>query len=152
MASPPQSPAPRVRNPRTQRLHHREALWQIGLPVVLACLAVIALMGLTVFVTDVSTRSVFADVSLILLILPAAVGALVALALVAGACVGVWYVLREVPFLFKQAQDFMKLIADYTRQVAGRITGSLMSVQSAASAAQKTLADVRSTFTFRRRR
>jgi hypothetical protein len=121
------------------------------LPVALACLAAVTFMGLTIAVAGISTRSVLADVSLILLILPMIAAALVVLAVLIGACIGLWYSLREMPYLFKQAQDFFEMVAGYAKQVTGRITSSLLSLQSTVLAVQKSVADLKSLFVFGRR-
>jgi hypothetical protein len=66
-----------------------------------------------------------ADVSLIFMImLYGGAGLLILLVLVA-LCVAAWYGLRELPFLFKRAQDFLWIVAmnarTATRQVDNRV-------------------------------
>src|SRR3990172_796046 len=143
-------PAPRVRDPRTQALHRREVVWQIALPFGLAPGPAVALMVLAASPAGYPSRWAFADVSLIFLIIPAAMWGLVLLAVIIGASVGVWYLRRELPYLFKQAQDYLALVVSYTQIGAGRVAGGVMSVQAFIAAIQKTLDDIRSIFTFRR--
>ena len=145
-------PAPKVRNVRTQASHRREVLWQIAVPSGLAAVAAVAWMILVASPQGYESRSALADVSVIFLIIPAAMWGVALLALLVGMCVGAWYLLRELPYLFKQAQDYAALAAHYAKVGTGRVAGGVMSVQSFVAAVQKTLDDIRSLFTFRRRR
>jgi len=138
----------KVRNPYTQAKIRREVLWQIILPVSLAVILMLTLMTLTITSTSAPARSPLADVSLMFLIIPAALWGLVLLALVAGLCVGVIYALRELPPLFKQAQDFMALVAAHTIKYAARVIDGVYSVRSVSGSVQQTLAKIRSAFNF----
>jgi len=144
-------PAPKVRNVRTQASHRREAIWQIAVPSGLAAVAAVTLMVLVASPQGYEARSALADVSVIFLIIPAAMWGVALLVLLVGMCVGVWYLRRELPYLFKQAQDYAALAAHYAKVGSGRVAGSVMSVQSFVAAVQKTLDDIRSLFNFRRR-
>lgn len=116
----------RRRNPHTQALIRRETFWQVFLPLIVALLLAVGAMVLVVMSTVVPVQtSALADVSLMFLILLAAGGGLVILALFVGLCVLVWYGLRELPFLFRRVQDFMWMLAmnvkSATRQVDSRV-------------------------------
>lgn len=121
-------PALRRRNPRTQDAFRREVFWQIGLPLGLALAALAGTMALVALnaAAPVGTGAL-ADVSLIFLIVLAAGGGLVALGLLAGMIYGAAYLLRESPFWFKRAQDFVWDVAglarSMTRQVDDRVVG-----------------------------
>mgnify|MGYP001412358935 CR=1 FL=1 len=132
------SPLPKVRNPRTAALIRREVLWQITLPVGMALAVTVALMVLVVLGTAAPARTgALADVSLMLLIVIAFSLGLALLAVLAALVYGVMYLLRESPFWFKRAQDFLWGIAGQaqamTRQVDNRIVGVHLSAAALAS-------------------
>jgi len=145
MATPAPPPAPKVRNPRTQALHRREAFWQILLPLALAIAAALTLM---VFVglgaAALARTSALADVSLMFLILIAGVGGLAGLALLAGLNFGIGYALRELPYLFKRAQDVARRVEFHTKRIAAPLAEGVLSVESIVAAAQRAAASLRS--------
>jgi hypothetical protein len=124
MALEPQ--LPKIRNARTQAVIARETFWQITVPIAAAVIVVAALVVLVIMSTVVPVRTgAIADVSLIFMImLYGGAGLLILLVLVA-LCVAAWYGLRELPFLFKRAQDFLWIVAmnarTATRQVDNRV-------------------------------
>jgi hypothetical protein len=140
-------PAPRPRNPETHARLRREAWWQIYIPLGVTVLALLSVMGLTVFVASLPTRSVWADVSLMYLIIFAAIGSLVVLVLLAGICVGLWYGLRELPGYFKIIQDFMHLVAVRAAELSQKVAGIFIAPHAYISAAQKTVESTRSIIT-----
>ena len=87
------------RNPKTHAEHRREAFWQItfplviGIPLLLAAVAVI-IISATQPVTDVGR---WADVSLMWLILPSLIFALILLVLLIGFVYLISYLLRLIP-------------------------------------------------------
>jgi hypothetical protein len=141
-------PTPKIRNPRTQALIRREVFWQIILPLSLAVILTLTLMGMIVAQRADPVRSPLADVSLIFLIIPVALWGLVFLVLTVGLCVGVIYALRELPPLFKQAQDFMAQVAGETNKYAAKVIDGVYSVRSFGGSAQRAIAKIRSAFTF----
>lgn len=143
-----QPPAPKIRNPQTHARFRHEVLWQIALPVVLAVILTLTLMGLTLTSTNAPTRSPLADVSVIFLILPTALWGLVLLALIIALCVGIFYALRELPPLFKQAQDFMIRVAAETNKYTAEVINGVYSARSFAGAAREAVAKIRSAFSF----
>ena len=141
------SPSPRARNRSTQALNRRDTFWQIALPLGAAIVVAVALMALVIAGTAAPARtSALADVSLMLLILMGGVGGLLLLALVTGVCVGVGLVLRELPYLFKRAQDFAALVAYHTRRVTAPLNQGVLSVGSLAAAVRQAVVSVRSIF------
>lgn len=146
MTQPEKPRPPKVRNPHTQALNRRESLWQIAAPLAVAVVAAVTLMALAASPAGARSRSAFADVSLILLIVPAAVAGLALLALLCGLGVGVWYARRELPYLFKQAQDILWRVAQETKTYSGRVAHRVMAVHALNAAARAVLADLRSLF------
>ena len=128
--STPYSPfePPRVRNARTQAIIQRETLWQIFAPFGVAVVLVIVILGLTIAGTVVPAQtSGLADVSLMFLILLWGTIGFVILALLVALGVGLYFLLRELPYWLKRVQDFFWLVAGHaksiTRQVDNRIVG-----------------------------
>ncbi len=150
MATPP-APRPRPRNPETQARLRRDVLWQIYLPLGLAVLALLVVMGLTIFVAGMPTRSAWADVSTMYLIIFAAIGGVVVLVLLAGLCAALWYLLRELPGYFKIVQDFMRLVAAQVAEISQKVAGVFITPRAYIAGAQKTVARARSTIAFRRK-
>ncbi len=150
MATPP-APRPRPRNPETQARLRRDVLWQIYLPLGLAVLALLVVMGLTIFVAGMPTRSAWADVSTMYLIIFAAIGGVAVLALLAGLCAALWYLLRELPGYFKIVQDFMRLVAAQVAEISQKVAGVFITPRAYIAGAQKTVARARSTIAFRRK-
>jgi hypothetical protein len=147
VAHPSQPLAPKVRNPRTQALNRRETFWQIALPLGAASVVAVALMVLAIVGTAAPIRtSALADVSLMFLILIAATGGVVGLVLIVGLCWGVAYALRELPYLFKRAQDFTALVAYHTKRVTTPLNESVLSVGSLVAAVRQAVISVRSLF------
>ena len=152
MAYSTQSPSPRARNRSAQALNRRESFWQILFPMALGLAAALTLMTLIVVGTVAGglapvQTSAFADVSLMLLITIAGAGGALILALVVGLCVGVGLALRELPYLFKRAQDFAALVAYHTRRVTAPLNQSVLSVGSLVAAVRQAVVSVRSIFT-----
>jgi len=143
---PTKPPLPKVRNPRTRARMRRDVIWQIALPLGLFTLLMIVLAVLVVLPVGANSRSALADVSLTFLIIPTAIVGLVIFALLAGLCFGMVYVLRELPYLFKRAQDIVALAADQVKRASKRAAEVVLSTQSFAAGASKTADNLRSTF------
>lgn len=131
-------PKPKIRNPHTQARIRRDVFWQIGLPLAMVLLVLVSAGVWVVLPQGAATRSPIADVSLVMLICPASLLALVTLALVGGLCFGMFYALRELPFLLKRAQDVMVLVVYYTQKYAGRVANVFLSTRAGLAAGQKT--------------
>ena len=141
---------PKPRNLRTQALNRRESLWQIYVPLGLAIAVVVTFMAITIisaYSAPSLTHLVWADVSLIYLIIWAGMGSLLVLGLLVGLCIGLWYALRELPPYFKMAQDFVQLVAVRTAEISKQIASVFIRPRASAAAAQKALASVRSIIT-----
>jgi hypothetical protein len=93
---------------------------------------------------------VWADISLIFLIIPTGLMGLVVLALVAGLVYGLMIVLRELPYYAKKAQDFVALATYRVSMVANKISNVILSMRSFWAGVRKAAADVRSILPARR--
>src|SRR5689334_1682464 len=143
-----QPPVPKARNPRTQAQIRREVFWQIALPMGLAAILTLTLAGVMVAQRYAPVRSPLANVSVMFLIIPTALWGLVLLALIVAVCVGLFYALRELPPLFKQAQDFMAQVAAETNKYAAQAIDGVYSVRSFSDSVRQALAKIRSAFNF----
>lgn len=138
MTAPDPLSKPKIRNPHTQTRIRRDVFWQIGLPLAVVLLGLVSAGVWVSLPQGAPTRSPIADVSLIFLILPASLVALITLAIISGLCVGMIYVLRELPFLFKRAQDIMLLVTYYTQKYAAQVANVFLSTRASLAAGQKT--------------
>jgi hypothetical protein len=147
-AAPPSAPRiPRVRNPRTQALIRRDSLWQIFLPVALALVGVVVLGVLVVAPVGAGTRSAWADVSLIFLLIPTMMlFGLIVLALLAGLVVAVYYGLRELPFVARLGQEYVALAAVWVKTGAGKASDVVLSIRSFTAGVRRAAKDVRNLF------
>jgi len=143
-----QPPAPKISNPHTRARFRHEVLWQIALPLALGVILTLTFMGLTITSTAVPTRSALADLSVIFLIIPVALWGIVGLALIIAVCVGIVYALRELPPLFKQAQDFMIRVAAETDKYTAQVIDGVYLARSVAGSAREAVAKIRSAFSF----
>jgi hypothetical protein len=148
------SEKPKPRNLQTQALNRRESLWQIYLPLGAVVLAALVCMGFTIasaYGAELIRHRPWADVSLIYLIVFAAVGVFPVLALMVALCVGAWYVLRELPAYFKMAQDFMRRVADRATEISRQVANVFIAPRASAAAAQEALKRTRSIILPRRK-
>jgi hypothetical protein len=137
---------PRVRNPRTQAKNRRDMIWQIAVPLGVAVVAALVPMVLLILPGGAPVRSVWADVSLIFLIIPTAFFGLVLLALVGALIFAAGYGLRELPFLFKRAQDFVALASYRVQAGADKASGVFLSIRSFTAGVRRAAKDVRGWF------
>lgn len=153
MSQPPPAgsmPGARLRNQRTAALMRRDVIWQIGLPLGVAIVIVLVLAGLLIAPVGAPVRSVWADISLIFLIIPTGLAALVLLALIVGLAYLMFRLLRELPFYAKQAQDFVALATYRINNVAAKIANVVLSIRSFWAGVRKAAAEVRAYLPARR--
>lgn len=133
----------KIRNQRTAALIRRDVIWQIALPLGLAALIVLVIAGLLIAPVGAPVRSVWADISLIFLIIPTGLMSLIVLALIIALAIGVFMLLRELPYYAKKAQDFVALATYRVSLVATKITNVILSIRSFVAGVRKAAADVR---------
>jgi hypothetical protein len=153
MAYQPKSAPPnsvRLRNQRTAALIRRDVIWQIGLPLALAGLIVLVLVVLLILPVGAPVRSVWADISLIFLIIPTGLMGLIVLALFAALVYGLLIVLRELPYYAKKAQDFVALATYRVNMIAAKIANIILSIRSFMAGVRRTAANVRAILPARR--
>lgn len=122
------SPLPE-RNPETHRAHRREVLLQITLPLVIGVIIVLVLAVLAALGAP-GNVSRWADVSLIWLIIPMLLVALIFLVVFGGLAFGVFYLIRLIPGYARQVQDFFTLVGAKVKQGSDMAVEPVLRVQS----------------------
>jgi uncharacterized membrane protein SirB2 len=120
------------RNPKTHALHRREVFWQITVPLVVGILVLLAGVGAIVFftiqpVTDVGR---WASVSLIWLILPSLIIALLFLALLAGLIYLVSFMAHRIPHYTLIIQLYVQQAKDKIGQLLNLSTEPILRINS----------------------
>ena len=100
------------RNPATHAVHRREVFWQITFPLIIVLTIVLGLTGGVIYagVIGLGEVSRWADVSLIWLLLPALVVALLMLLMLVGMVMLVAKLLGVLPGYARLVQDFVNLL------------------------------------------
>lgn len=139
--SSPFPPLPRPRNRHTEAMHKRETFWQIYTPMFMALLLAIVACGLPVLgamgAGGFIFNRVWADVSLIFLLLQAGAFALPLLIVFGGLVYGVWFVIGKLPPYCKIAQDYVALAAARVKQALTYIEKPILQSKAAAAGAEK---------------
>jgi hypothetical protein len=123
----PSKQAPR--NPRTRAAHRREVFWQIAIPFTIGVIIIIGLaVGLGLL--GVGSTSRWSDISMIWLLLPLLVLALIPIALLMGMIYGLMRVLQALPVYAFQAQNAVAQLAAGVRRVADQSVEPFLRVKS----------------------
>jgi hypothetical protein len=147
-------PAPGARRPRNPHTHaqiRRDTWLQIVAPLVLATLVLIVLMVLIIAPGGAPVRSPLADVALILLIMPALLIGLIALAVIAGLTYVLYLGITRLPPYFKIAQDYVALAAGRIQGVIQKASNAVISTRGLIAAAQRAVTDLGTLLPFQRR-
>lgn len=123
------------------RRHQSQRFWQILLPVILGGLVVVAVIVLVILTAaggdPVGQVSIWADTSLIWLILPALLFAVIVLLIIGGMIYLLTKLLRIIPTYSTIAQDFVGKVAEGVRNVADKIASPFIAVKGAEAATGK---------------
>ena len=127
------------RNPRTHAEHRREVFWQITVPLLVGILLLLAavagvILGATKPVSDVGR---WADVSLVWLILPTLVFALLFLIILIGLVYGITKLLGIMPRIARQVQVYFELAREKVRQFTNIIVEPFLKAHSLSAAARQ---------------
>jgi hypothetical protein len=109
------------RNPLTSVRHRREVFWQITFPVV-AFVVILLVLAIMTLGLSAYQASVWADISVIFLIIPALLMAFIAMILLAGGVYLIAMLLQILPFHFFRAQNGLFRL----RLQVGRLTDMLV--------------------------
>jgi len=110
------SPLP-GRNPLTHKAHGRQVLWQITLPIALGMVVVLVLAVLAGMASE-ANASLWADISVIFLLIPTMLVALLFLLLFAGLIYALVRILQILPRYALIAQNFVYKVEGRARSGA----------------------------------
>jgi hypothetical protein len=127
------------RNPVTHRLHRRDLVRQIYLPLGVVLAGVVALIVLAILaglgvVGSPAGASAWADVSLIFLIVIALAMGLAPLVIFGGLVYGLSYALRYLPGYARKAQEFLTRLNFTVHEVADKLARPVVAVESGSAA------------------
>lgn len=129
MSYPPQGDRPLPVNPDTKARHRREVWWQIFLPFIIGVILIGGLvLGITF--TGVGDTSVWADVSLIWVIIPLLFMALIPLVILVAIVVGLTWLIQNTPPYAFQVQAAFDTVQTAVRQFTDRATEPVLRFHS----------------------
>jgi hypothetical protein len=124
-----QPPVLPERNPKTYKAHNREVFYQITLPLVFGIVTALLLAVLATQATA-SKVSTWADISLIMMIIPTMIVALLFLVLTAGTIYLMVKLLPLIPPYARFAQDWFVYIAFRVRFAADKSVEPFLRIHS----------------------
>ncbi len=118
------------RNPATRAAHQRQVLWQITAPFVAGMLVILALVVLTIMSAfgGGAVVSRWADISLIWLILPNLVFALILTLLVAALIYGLVKLIGVLPEVTFDIQEFLAIMQARIKAIADSLARPVIQV------------------------
>jgi len=127
------SPRPaQIRNPVTRRLHQKEMLWQVTVPMLIGTVILLALAGLAVGLAPGDAQR-WADISMIWLIIPAMFLAVLSLFLLAGSIYGIMRLILVLPRYSYQALGWLLLLGLNLRRLSDRLVEPFLRVHMASA-------------------
>jgi len=114
----------------TIKLHRRQFFWQIILPL-LVTLALLVTGGVSIAIGGASQARLWADISIIWLIIPALILALLGLVLLGFLVYAIARLLKAMPRFTAQVQDIAKKVSTGSRKVADETIKPILWVQQA---------------------
>lgn len=120
------------RNPATHAVHRREVFWQITFPLIIVLTIILGLTGGVIYagVIGLGEVSRWADVSLIWLLLPALVVALLMLLMLVGMVMLVAKLLGVLPGYARLVQDFVNLLRNRVKLISEKSVEPLLRLHS----------------------
>jgi hypothetical protein len=119
------------RNPITHKIHRKEVFWQISFPMILGSLLVIGLAVITILsATRGGSLRQSADTSLVFLILPIMLMAILPLIIFAGLAYGVIMLNKILPAYALKFQDAMIKVRDGVRAGADKAVEPVLRFKS----------------------
>jgi hypothetical protein len=119
------------RNPITHRNHRKEVFWQITFPLIIGISVILGLAVWTIMATatggDISQT---ANTSLVFLILPTMLLAIIPLALFAGMAYGVIWLNKKLPANMRRVQDAFIRVRDGVKTGADKLVEPIIRFRS----------------------
>lgn len=120
---------PERRNLVTKRIHGRQVLWQVAVPIVIGSILVVVLAVMVGF-SGTEEINVWADISLILMLVPVIVVSLLFLAVFLAANYGLLSLLRVLPIYTFRAQEFLTGVVRIVRRASDLAAEPIIRSQS----------------------
>jgi len=117
-----------TRNPDTHESHRREVFWQITFPVILGALILLTFSVLTITLS-VGNKSVWADISLIWLIIPALFFSFLVLLLLIGGAYAVIKLIEVLPLYARRLHIWLVLFGLKVGQVGDAAVKPFVKIQ-----------------------
>ena len=127
----------RERNPITHQRHRREVLWQITVPVGIFALALLALAILVVVQASAGQASVWADISLMWMIIPAFIITLILFVFLAACVYLVVLMIGVLPYYFLRAHEWLILVGGRMEDIQDRLIEPFLRIRSALALLQE---------------
>ena len=127
----------KVRNPDTHKRHRHEVLWQITIPVGISVVILLALAYLAIFPATAKQDSVWADISIIFLIVPVLLVSLLMTALLVGSVYLTVRLIQESPFFFYKVHQWLLFINVKVKEAGRKATEPFLRVQSFTASIQQ---------------
>jgi hypothetical protein len=120
------------RNPATYAIHRREVFWQITLPLTIALLLILCMVTGVILagIKDVGDISRWADISVIWLLIPLIVLALIAFFVLAGFVFLITRLLGILPGYARLGQDYVHLFQVRSKRIANQIVEPFIKMRS----------------------
>lgn len=134
------------RNKATEAIHRRETWGQIYFPLIVGILLVLAVCGLAIVAGvsgDSASTRLWADVSLVIVILQVMIVTLPLLIVFGGLAYGVAYLVKLLPPYAKVAQDYTALAARKTEWAMQYVVNPILQIRSVVAAVDKFVQNLR---------
>lgn len=122
-------PFAKERNLLSQQTHRKQVFWQITVPLIAVVVLTLAVAVLAA-TGSVQSTSLWANISLIWLIIPVMVIALILMVMLAGLVYAVIWLVRILPGYGMQAQNFMIAIASQVENLGNAIVEPILRVNA----------------------
>lgn len=120
------------RNPLTHKNHRREVLWQVTIPLLFGGVLILGLAVWTVVtVVEGGSVSLWADISLIYLIVPTMLLAIIPLLLFAAIAYGFIWLNNNLPPYARQAQDMFARMRVNVQKISDQAVEPILRLRSA---------------------
>jgi hypothetical protein len=129
--------SPVERNPVTQKIHHRQVMWQITLPLAILAAIFLALV-VVVSLSGAGYQSRWADISLIWCLCPNLIVLLLCVGMLGGISFGLFRLQRVMPGKMFSVQKFGVKVRDGVQKAADAAVEPVLKVHSA-QASQKVM-------------
>jgi hypothetical protein len=123
------TPFVKERNPLAQQNHRKQVFWQITVPLI-AVVVVILAVAVLAATGSVQSTSLWANISLIWLLIPVMVFALILMVILAGLVYAVIWLVRILPGYSLQVQNFMVAITSQVEKLGNAIVEPILRVNA----------------------